>query len=97
MRYRSVESVRSQGIVRSCLEAEKYGLPYIREKDIKVVKMQYEKCIDNEEVQLEREMEEYVKKEMRKYHRSSESLRDRCVIEKLCADNRRKSRKCLVV
>ena len=44
MRYRSVESVRSQGIVRSCLEAEKYGLPYIREKDIKVVKMQYEKC-----------------------------------------------------
>lgn len=92
-----MESIRSQEIVRSCNEAEKYGLPYIKERDIKVLKMQYDRCFTDEEVQLERKMEEYVKREMRKYHRSSESFRDRCVIEKLCADNRRKSRNCLVV
>lgn len=62
-----------------------------------MLKMQYDRCFTNEEVQLERKMEEYVKREMRKYHRSSESFRDRCVIERLCADNRRKSKKSLVV
>jgi hypothetical protein len=68
--------------------AEKFGLPYIRERDIKVLKMQYNKCFDDAETQLERDMENYVKKEMRKYHRSIESFRDRCVIEKLCVENR---------
>jgi hypothetical protein len=50
--------------------------------------MQYNRCFDDAETQLERDMENYVKKEMRKYHRSSESFRDRCVIEKLCVENR---------
>jgi hypothetical protein len=48
----------------------------------------YNICFYDAETQLERDMENYVKKEMRKYHRSSESFRDRCVIEKLCAENR---------
>jgi hypothetical protein len=87
-RYRSVEALRSQEIMMSCNEAEKFGLPYIKERDIKVLKMQYNRCFDDAETQVERDMESYVKKEMRKYHRSSESFRDRCVIEKLCAENR---------
>ena len=59
--------------------------------------MQYNRCFENEETQLERDMEAYVKKEMRKYHRSSESFRDRCVIEKLCAENRRRVKKFVVL
>ena len=72
----------------SCKEAEKFGLPYIKGRDIKVLKMQYNRCFDDAETQLQRDMENYVKKEMRKYHRSSESFRDRYVIEKLCVENR---------
>ena len=68
------------------------GPPYIKQKDIKMLKIQYDMCFQDGEQQLEQEMEAYVKKEMRKYHRSSESLRDRCVIEKLCSERRYKKK-----